>query len=307
SDPKKRASYDRFGEAGVGGGPFGGGGIDLSDLNIDGIFGDVLDAMGIRFGDRGDIHTEVALSFEEAAFGCTKTVTYERVARCETCGGSGGSPGSRVRKCSTCDGRGRVRVQQGVFPIAVERACSACQGRGRSPETPCVECFGSGLKKQRESVNVDFPPGVDAGATKRVDRFGHVGKGRKAGSLQVTVRVRPHEFFERSGDDIVCRLPVTFAQAVLGDEVDIPTLDGRGMLRIPAGTQPGTVLRIRNKGIPRRLMGGRGDQLIEVQVEIPTDLSEEQKGLVAQLAEQLGEHVQPQRRTFVDRLRDLFS
>jgi molecular chaperone DnaJ len=312
SDPKKRAMFDRFGAAGVGGaaarsGPFGGAPIDLGDLNVDGLFGDLLDALGIRIGDRGDIQTEMAVSFEEAAFGCKKTVSYERIGHCEGCRGTGAASGAGLATCGTCGGRGRVRMQQGVFPIAVDRACPTCQGRGRIPERPCGDCAGSGLRKQRQEVEVVLPPGVENGATQRVEGMGHMTRQRRPGALEVVIRVRPHELFRRAGHDVICTLPITFAQAVLGDEVEIPTLDGKGMLRVPAGTQPGTVLRIRGKGIPHRVMAGRGDQLVEVQVEIPTDLTDSQKELVVQLAEELGESVQPQRRTFVDKLKDLFS
>lgn len=312
SDPKKRAVFDRFGAAGLGGGGAPGPGgfqgvpIDLSELNIDGIFGDLLGALGIRFGDRGHIQTEMAVAFEEAAFGCTKTVSYERVAACAACRGSGAAPESGMVSCHQCQGSGRVRAQHGVLPISVDRACPACRGKGKVPEKPCGDCAGGGLRKQREEVEVKLPPGVSTGAVTRIDGMGHIGANRRAGDLEVTIRVRPHELFRRVGDDVICTLPVTFSQAALGDEVEIPTLEGRGLLRVPEGTQPGTILRIRGKGIPRRV-GGRGDQLVEVQVEIPTELTQEQRDLVVQLADALGESVQPQRRTFVDKLKDLFN
>jgi len=312
SDPQKRAAFDRFGPAGFRpggqGGPFGGGvSVDFADLNLDGLFGELLDALGIKIGDRGDIQTDLSLSFEEAAFGAKKTISYDRIAHCDTCGGGGAEPGTRTRTCSTCNGRGKTRQAQGVFPIPIDRPCQACGGRGRLPEAPCGDCAGAGLRRKKEELDIDVPPGVDNGSAKRVDGMGHRVRNRKAGTLQVTFRVKPHPFFRRAGDDIVCTLPITFAQAALGDEVEIPTLDGKGRMRIPAGTQPGTALRIRGKGIPKKIMGGRGDQLVDVQVEVPTQLTDGQKELIQRLADELGESVQPQRRTFADKLKDLFN
>jgi molecular chaperone DnaJ len=311
SDPKKRAMFDRFGHAGVGGaggaGPFQGVPIDFSELNIDGIFGDLLEVLGIRFGERGDVQVEVEISFEEAAFGCEKTVSYDRTQRCKGCSGTGAAPGSKMSSCSACNGRGRVRFQQGVFPIAVERSCSRCHGSGRVVSTPCDDCRGAGLRSSSTQVHVELPGGIENGASRRMQGKGHQQKGKRAGDLEVVVRVRPHEFFRRSGDDVICTLPITFAQAVLGDEIEIPTLSGKGMMRVPGGTQPGTVLRVRGKGLPRRGVGGHGDQLCEIQVEIPTDLNERQRELVMELADELGESVNPQRRGFVEKLRDLFS
>lgn len=309
SDPKKRAVYDRFGAAGLGGSgsPFPGMPIDLGDLNIDGIFGDLLDALGIRVGDRGGLQVEIQVTFEEAAFGCTKTIAYDRVVSCDDCSGSGGVPGSALGSCSACGGRGKVRFQQGVFPITVERPCSRCSGSGRIVSDPCRGCSGVGLRSKRGNLEVDIPPGIEPASTRRIEGKGNTMKNRRVGDLDLLVTVKPHEFFRRAGDNVLCGLPITFAQAVLGDEVEIPTLDGKGTLRVPQGTQPGTTLRVRGKGIPKRVMGGRGDQLVEIQVEIPTNLTERQKTLVEELARELGEAVQPQQRTFLDKLKDLFN
>jgi molecular chaperone DnaJ len=311
SDPKKRALYDRFGAAGLGGaaagGPFGGMPIDLGEINVDGLFGDLLEVLGIRFGDRGEVQAETTLRFEEAAFGCKKSIDYQRVTACKGCGGSGAARGSKLERCSACSGQGRVRYQQGVLPIAVERPCSRCQGVGQVVIVPCNDCSGSGLIASHETIEVQVPAGMDDGSSFRVEGKGNRSRTRRPGDLVVTVRVERHPFFRRNGDNVVCVLPITFAQAVLGDEIDIPTLDGKGTMRIPAGTQPGTVLRIRGKGIPKRVMGGRGDQLVEMQVEIPTELNDRQKELVMELAKELGESVQPQRRTFMEKLRGLFQ
>jgi molecular chaperone DnaJ len=311
SDPKKRTMFDRFGAAGLGAargqGPFGGMPIDLSQIKIDGIFGDLLDALGITFGERGDLRLDLEIDFNEAAFGCNKKLNYDRVVTCAACGGQGAAKPTDLIDCDACNGRGRVRYQQGVFPIAVERTCSACHGSGRKVHVPCDDCAGVGLRTTRSHADVTVPPGVESGSTRNMAGKGNMVRGRKSGDLEVTIKVRPHALFRRAGDNVVCQLPVTFAQAVLGDEIEIPTLNGKGMLRVPPGTQPGTVLRIRGKGIPKRVVGGRGDLLVEVVVEIPTQLNDKQRALVMQLADELGESVQPQRRSFVEKLRDLFN
>jgi molecular chaperone DnaJ len=312
SDPQKRAAFDRFGAAGIGaagpGGPFGGAGFDMSDLNIDGIFGDLLGALGIKVGDRGHLQKELRVTFEEAAFGCQKELVYDRIEACSDCTGTGASEGSGSERCSACGGRGRVRYQQGVFPIAIERPCSRCRGTGRVVLDPCKACRGAGLVAKPRTIEVTVPPGLENGATRLVERGGNATRGdRPPGDLELTIRVSPHPFFRRVADDVICTLPISFAQAALGGEIEIPTLDGKGKMRIPPGTQPGTVLRVKGKGIPRRVVGGRGDQLVEVTIEVPTQLTARQKELIANLAEDLGESVQPQQATFMEKLKSLFG
>ena len=313
SDPQKRAAFDRFGAAGMGapgGGGVGFGGVpfDMSDLNIDGIFGDLLGALGIKVGDRGTLQKELKITFEEAAFGCEKEVTYERVEVCGDCSGSGSAPGSTSERCGVCNGRGSVRNQQGVLPIALERPCSRCHGSGKIVLNPCKGCRGAGLVAKPRTIEVTVPAGVENGATRLVERGGNMTRpDRSPGDLELVIRVTPHAFFKRAGDDIVCHLPISFAQAALGGELEIPTLEGKGRMRIPPGTQPGTILRVKGKGIPRRVMGGRGDQLVEVTIEVPTQLTSSQKELIAQLAQELGENVQPQQATFMEKLKSLFG
>lgn len=314
SDPQKRAAFDRFGASAMGGvaggpgGPFGGQPFDMSDLNLDGIFGDLLGALGIKVGDRGTLQKEIKISFEEAAFGCQKEIKYERVEPCVDCSGSGSAPGSAAERCSVCNGRGRVRFQQGVFPIAIERPCSRCRGTGRIVVNPCKTCRGAGLVSKTRTIEVTIPGGVENGTTRVVERGGNAPRpDRPPGELELTIRVTPHEFFRRAGDDIVCALPISFAQAALGGELEIPTLEGKGRMRIPPGTQPGTILRVKGKGIPRRATGGRGDQLVEVTIEVPTQLTSSQRELIAKLAEDLGESVQPQQASFVEKLKALFG
>jgi len=315
SDPKKRAMFDRFGAAGAGaaaGNPFAGGmpfDFDLSGAGFDGIFGDLLGAFG--FGgkaDRGDIKKEVTIDFVEAAFGCEKEISYERAQVCKTCSGSGAASGSDTRTCSACNGRGRIRFQQPFLPMALERPCSRCKGTGREVMVPCADCRGDGLVRKKKTILVQIPPGIEHNATHLVQRAGNLPRPSKGpGDLELIIKVRPHEFFRREGDDVICSVPVSFPQATLGSEVEIPTLAGKGKLRVPAGTQSGTVLRIRGKGIPRRVVGGRGDQLVEVAVEVPVGLTERAKQLIQELGEEIGSEVQPQRRTFLEKLRDLFG
>ncbi len=315
SDEGRRGMYDRFGhraeEPGSpfgAGGPFPGGFVDISDIAIDGLLGDLLGVFGVGKGDKGELKRDLEISFEEAAFGCEKTMRYERVAACGDCHGSGAAAGSAPEPCGACNGRGRVRFQQGLLPIAVERTCSRCRGTGRTVRDACASCRGSGLVTATESLRVTLPAGVEHGATKLVAGAGNRPRPDKApGDLEITVAVRAHPFFRRAGDDVLCTVPVTFTHAALGGDVEVPTLDGKGKLRVPAGTQPGTVLRIKGKGIPRRGGLGRGDQRVEVSIEVPTELTARQRTLLEELAKEFGEDLQPQRRTFMSKLRDLFG
>ncbi len=315
SDPQKRAAFDRLGAAAfdpsmaaAGGNPFGGVQFDMSDLNIDGIFGDLLGALGIRVGNTGTLQREVRITFEEAAFGCAKEITYERVEGCTDCGGSGGAPGSKMERCPACQGRGKVRYQQGVLPIAIERPCSRCHATGRIVVDPCKTCRGAGLVGKPRTIEVTIPPGIENGTVHVVERAGNTVRADRApGDLEITIRVQPHEIFRRSADDILCTIPISVPLAALGGEVEVPTLDGKGKLRVPPGTQPNTVLRVKGRGIPKRL-GGRGDQLVEVKIEIPTKLTDEQKDLLLKLAATLGETVEPaDEPSFMEKLKNLFG
>jgi molecular chaperone DnaJ len=317
SDPQKRAMFDRFGTAD---GPFGRGGgaagtapFDFSTfsqgLPLDGLFGDLLERLGLKQSDRGDLRRELWVTLEEAAFGAEKELAYERVEVCGDCKGGGSRDGAPSPVCPQCGGRGRVRASQGLLPLVVERECARCQGRGRLVVDPCGTCRGAGLVAKERTIVVTVPPGVDDNTARLVERGGNVPRAdRGPGDLELVLRVKPHQVFKRAGDDVVCGVTVTFAQACLGAEVGVPTLDGKGKLRVPAATQPGSVLRIKGKGMPRRVVGGRGDQLVEVRVEVPQALSPRGRQLVEELAEELGEAVQqPQPKTFVDKLKDLFG
>lgn len=310
SDPQKRAAWDRFGAAAFRPGGMGGaGGVEFVDLGgLDGIFGDILGAFGIRTGDRGGVRQRVKLSFEEAAQGCTKEIKYQRTDVCDRCSGEGAEPGTYVPACPACGGRGKVRFQQGIFPLPVERVCSRCRGTGRTPQTPCTSCRGTGLVTRARSVQVQIPAGIESGSTRVIERAGNRTRPeRAAGDLELVVEVMPHPFFRRAGDDVLCRVPITFAQAALGGEVEVPTLGGKVKLRIPPSTQPGSILRIRGKGFPHRVRAGSGDQLVEVALEVPTHLSDRARELIEELGAELGEDVQPQQRTFVEKLKSLFG
>jgi molecular chaperone DnaJ len=306
-DEEKRRAYDRFGpsvfERG-GGTDFG----DLGSFGLDGLFGDILGAFGIRTGDRGDMRERVTITFEESVLGCKKELVYERLDTCERCSGGGGEKGSRSEICGACGGRGRVRFQQGVLPLPIERACSACRGTGRIPTVACTRCSGRGLVKVSRSLEVSLPAGIEDNATRVVDGAGNRTRpDRPAGDLEIVVRVEAHPFFSRDGDDIVCAVPITFAVAALGGEIDVPSLTGKLKVRVPPSTQPGTTLRIKGKGAPHRYRSGSGDQLVRVSVEVPTNLSARARGLIEELGHELGEDVQPQQRTFVEKLRSLFG
>jgi molecular chaperone DnaJ len=307
NDEQRRAAYDRYGPAAFvrGEAPDF---VDLGSLGLDGLFGDLLGAFGIRTGDRGDLRHRVLLTFEEAVLGCTKEITYQRLDRCERCTGAGGEPGSRVEQCRACGGRGRVRFQQGMLPLAIERPCSACRGTGKIPATSCAGCEGRGLVTTSRTLEITIPAGVEDGATRVIEGGGNRTRPeRPPGDLELHVQVKPHPFFRRDGDDIVCSVPITFAVAALGGEVEVPSLGGKLKVRVPSSTQPGSVLRIKGKGAPHRYRAGRGDQLVEVSVEVPTKLTPRAEKLIEELGRELGEDVQPQQRTFVEKLRSLFG
>ena len=298
SDESRRTMYNRFGHKAEApgspfssGGPFPGGFVDISDIAIDGILGDLLGVFGVGRGDKGE-----------------KPMRYERIVACGDCSGSGAAAGTTPEPCSACNGKGRVRFQQGIFPIAVERTCSRCNGTGRTVRHACATCRATGLVSSVDTLRVTIPAGVVAGETKLVPAAGNRTRSDRApGDLEITIKVAEHPFFRREGDDVLCAVPITFVQAALGAEVEVPTLDGRGKVRVPPGTQPGTVLRVKGRGIPHRGGLGRGDQRVEVTVEVPTRLTERQRQLLEDLGRELGEDVQPVRATFMDRLRDIFG
>ena len=315
SDDDKRAAYDRFGHAGV----RGAGG--MPDFTVD--FSDFADIFGDFFGFGGsgrtsrrsrnvprrgaDLKHRLELTFEEAVFGTEKEIEITRDEVCDTCNGSGAEPGTSPVGCSTCGGRGEVRqARQTLLGSMVQViTCPACNGQGEVVESACQTCSGRGVERRTRKKIVNVPAGVDNGNQIRLAGEGQPGTSNGPnGNLYLNVRVKPHKYFRRRENDILLDLDINIAQATLGADVEVPTVDGEGMLEIPAGTQPGKVLRIRDKGVPRLRGNGRGDQLVVVNIDIPKRLSTEQRTLFEKLAESLGSEVRPQERSFLDWLKD---
>jgi len=290
SDEGKRETYDRFGHVDPNQGAGGAGGADF------GGFGDIFDMF---FGGNGgrrdpnapqrgnDLQYTMTIEFKEAVFGKETEVTIPRTETCDTCTGSGAKPGTKPETCSVCRGSGQQEVVQNTpFGRMVNRrACSNCSGTGRIIKEKCGTCHGAGKVKRQRKLNVRIPAGVDDGAQIRLSGEGEAGqRGGPAGDLYIVIRVKSHEFFEREGDDIYCEVPLTFVQAALGDEIEIPTLSEKVKLKIPAGTQTGTFFRLKGKGVPRLRGYGQGDQHVKVTLVTPTSLSEDQKDLLRQFA-----------------------
>ena len=315
SDPEKKARYDQFGFAGVdpnygagagGAGGFGGG-FDFGDLGD--IFGSFF---GGGFGggqrrnpnapQRGEsIRASVSVSFTDAAFGCEKSVTLERSEMCGTCKGNGCAPGTTPEVCPDCHGTGTVQVRRqtpmGVF--ASNGPCRKCGGTGRLIHQPCPDCRGGGTVRKRKTIQVTIPAGIDHGQTISLRGQGNAGKnGGPAGELLITVMVQPHDLFRRDGVDVFCEAPITFTQAVLGAELEIPTIDGKVKYSIPEGTQTGTVFRLKGKGIPVLNGRGRGDQYVTVTIETPRNLNKEQKEALRKFSETVGENNYEKRKSF---------
>lgn len=294
SDPERRAMYDRFGHA-AGESQFGARGFEGFGF---GGFGDIFDTFfggttARRQGPRrgADLRQRVSMTFEEAAFGCEKEIEITGEEVCSRCNGLRAEPGSEPERCSNCDGAGEVRrVQQSIFGQFVNvAACDRCGGQGRVATHPCRDCRGSGSEKRTRRMEVKFPAGIDDGAQMRLSGEGEIGlHGGPRGNLYLHVAVKQHKFFQRDGDDIVYNLEVNIAQAALGDEVEVPTLDGSQSLRIPSGTQSGEVFVLRGKGIPHLRHRGQGDMLVQAQVVTPKNLSARQKELLQELSESLG-------------------
>ena len=302
SDADKKARYDQYGHAGVDPNFGAGGGFDGS---FD--FGDLGDIFGSFFGggfgggrrtnpnapQRGEsIRLSLAISFEEAAFGCEKSVTVERMETCDTCHGNGCAPGSTPEVCPECHGTGTVQVRRqtpmGVF--ATSSPCTRCGGKGKIIHQPCKDCHGTGAVRKRKTIQASIPAGIDNGQTISIRGQGNAGKnGGPAGDLLITITVRPHELFRREGTSVLCEAPITFAQAVLGAELEIPTIDGKVKYELPEGTQSGTTFRLKGKGIPALNGRGRGDQYVMVYIETPRNLNKEQKEALKKFAESMGD------------------
>lgn len=316
SDDQKRATYDRFGHAGPS--PFGGGAAGF------GGFEEIFEEFFTGFGQRSrssrnapqrgaDLRVDLVISFEEAAFGAEKPIDVPRWEPCQTCRGSGSAVGTTPVRCSMCQGSGQVRrVQQSILGQFVNvTTCPQCQGEGEVIVTPCPECRGQKRIQKVKTILVEVPAGVDDGMQIRLANEGEPGtKGGPPGHLYVQLNVQPHEYFRRQGDDVIMELKLNIAQAALGDEITIPTLDGEEKLTIPAGAQTGETLRLRGKGVPILRRTGRGDQLVNLVIETPRRLTDEQRALFQQLAKTLNSNTQitpQQEKGFFDKLRDAFG
>ncbi|MES1255669.1 MAG: molecular chaperone DnaJ [Acidobacteriota bacterium] len=325
ADSDKRSAYDRFGHAGVGAAA-GGGGFDPSGFSEFGDFGDILGSMfgfGDAFGGRrrggpqrgADLRYDLEITFEESARGCETAIQIPRQEHCETCHGSGAAAGSSPTQCPQCRGQGQVRMQQGFFTVA--RTCGQCRGTGRIITKPCTTCHGSGNVTQERKITVKIPAGVATGQQLRLQNEGEAGAaGGPAGHLYVVVHVQEHEFFRRDGLNLFCEIPVNFTTLALGGDIQVPTLDGAENVRVPEGSQTGTTLRLRGKGMPE--IGGRakGDLFATVQVRTPKKLTREQRHAIEALAKTLPpEQFEPRpreddtqdERNLFDRVKDMFG
>ncbi len=321
SDTQKKQAYDQFGHAGAQQAGFGGGfgrtaqgGAGFEDL-----FGDIFEdffgggrrrtrtRQGAARGARGeDLRYTLHISFEEAAFGKKVTLDIPKDVLCETCHGSGAKPGTKSTACPQCEGTGEVRFQQGFFSIA--RTCNRCRGEGAVIASPCSTCRGEGKVRTHKKIEVDIPGGVDTGQSLRLSGEGNAGAhGGGAGDLYVVLQVGEHAIFSRENNDVICEVPISFAQASLGAEIEVPTLYGKVQMKIPAGTQWGKVFRLKDKGFPDVHGYGKGDQLVKIVVETPTKLSSQQKELLKKFAEISGDEVEPLRKGFLNKMKDFLG
>lgn len=312
NNPDKRARYDRFGHAGVDAGGMGPGGFQ--DV------GDIFEAFGDMFGDlfggarrggarvrKGDsLQTSLTIELLDAAVGCVRELEIEKHVSCVTCNGSGAKPGTQPVKCDYCDGRGQVIQSQGFF--RVQTTCPSCRGRGAVVRDKCPDCRGQRVVARSSKIEVKVPAGIDNGMQLCLRGEGESGEnGGPAGDLFVDIRVKDHPLFKRDGRNLMCDVPITFAQAALGTELDIPILTGKHHIQVPAGTQPGEVFRLKSQGMPDPHGGPRGDLLVQFHVEVPKKLNKKQEELLRQMAELDDKQVSPQRKTFFESLKTFFS
>ena len=313
SDADKRARYDHYGHAGL----EGVGMHDFSGMRVDDIFSVFSELFGGAFGGGGfgrghanhgiDIQTTIEIDLQEVLTGVEKSLRFERNDLCEHCQGQGCEPGTQRRNCATCGGYGQVerQVSMGFFATRSVVECPQCHGRGWFAERPCRACNGTARGRRERVLEIKVPPGVQDGQSIRVRGEGEPGySGSQRGDLRCVIRVRQHEFFQRDGDHLICILPISFTQAALGAQVDVPTLTGTAQLRIPAGTQHGTVFQLPGKGLPNLRNGRRGNQIVQVVVEIPKKLSREQTELLRKFAATEDKRVSPQSKGFFDQMKE---
>ena len=321
SDPEKKSKYDRFGHAGVdpnagfGGGGFGGaGGFD----DIFDMFGNMF---GGGFGGGGarrkngpmkgrDLQKAITITFEEAAFGTKKEISITKYVKCNTCNGEGTAPGTSKTTCSRCGGTGQVHtVQKTPFgQFQSTGPCPECGGKGTKIETPCPDCGGTGKVRKTIKINVDIPAGVDNDSVIPIRGQGEPGEnGGPNGDLYVVISVKPHRLFKREGDNLFLDLPITFDQAALGDDITVPTLDGKVSYKIPAGTQPNTMFRLKGKGVKNVRNGRMGDLYVKVILEVPTKLDRKQKKAIEEMGKALDNKCYQKKNGFAEKVKELFK
>lgn len=319
NDAQKRAAYDQYGHAAfdrrAGGFGRGGGFHDPFEVFREvfgggSIFEDLFGGGGGQDpsqSQRGDdLRYDMEISFDEAAHGCEKEITVTKPERCEACQGTGAEAGSRARSCPTCGGRGQVITSRGIFSIA--QTCPQCQGAGRIIDKPCQVCRGNGRRERTSKIKLRIPAGVDSGSRLRSAGNGEAGwRGGPSGDLYVILHVKPHEIFQRDGDDLLCEVPVSFVQAALGAEIDVPTLNGKTSIKVPAGTQPGTMFRLKGKGIKNIQGYGHGDLHVRVTVEVPSQLSSAQRAKLEEFAALCNGQESPLSRGFFEKAKKLFQ
>lgn len=324
SDDQKRAAYDQYGHAAFENGGAGGGGFgDFGGFGGFGGFGDPQDIFDMFFGGQSrrsrssagprqgaDLRFDLELTFEEAAFGVEKEINLYRGEVCEHCSGSGAEPGSTVDVCGECNGSGHIRsVKRTPFGQMVQEVvCPKCHGEGKIVSQSCEKCHGSGVVKKNKKLKVKVPAGVDDGSRLRVSGEGEAGvKGSPSGDLYVYLYVKRHKFFERDGTTVMVEVPISIVQATLGAEIKVPTIDGQVTMKIPEGTQPGKVMRLKGKGIPSLRGGGRGDQLVRIKVAVPTKLTEKQKEALREFEAISGDNINPEEKSFLNKVKDFFK
>jgi len=314
-NPDKKSRYDRFGHAGVEAGAAGAGGFqDVGDIfeAFGDMFGDIFGGGGGRRGGgprarKGDsLQTSLTIDLLDAAVGCTRALEIEKHVSCVTCNGSGAKPGTQPVKCDYCDGRGQVIQSQGFF--RVQTTCPSCRGRGTTIRDKCPDCRGHRVVSRAATLEIKVPAGIDNGMQLCMRGEGEAGdNGGPPGDLFVDIRVKSHPLFKREAHNLMCEVPITYAQAALGTELDIPILTGKHRITVPPGTQPHEVFRLKSQGMPDPRGGARGDLLVEFHVEVPKKLSKKQEELLRQLAELDDKQVSPQRKSFFESLKTFFS
>jgi molecular chaperone DnaJ len=324
NDPQKRAAYDQYGHAAFDArrrASRGGGFSDFHDP-FD-IFREVFGQQGggsifdDLFGGGGrqstggpqrgaDLRYDLEITFDEAARGCEKEITVTKLDACDVCGGTGAEKGAHYQTCATCGGRGQVVSSRGIFSIA--QTCPRCEGAGRTIDKPCRTCHGSGQRERTSKITLRIPPGVDNGSRLRSSGNGEAGKrGGGFGDLYVILHVKPHDIFHRDGDDLLCEVPISFTIAALGGDIEVPTLDGKAQIKIPAGTQTGSVFRLRGKGIRNVHGHGHGDLHVQVTVEVPTRLNADQREKLKAFADLCDASVNPRSKSFFEKAKALFQ